>query len=770
MSRIKYLLITLICLIVPYTIMAQERSLEIFPETLTPVQQGGVVGVPVDKIPCDHSKRPCARIKMHINRMSREDVAKLSIKSVGGNIEIMRCMPASEGTGLIIELTAKPQTRFYLHHDNFGESNEVSLNLEGDKEYRLEAQLMQLQSIVISSNVIGADVYIDDVYRGMIDDEFTLTVNEITNGTHNVRIDTGTATVNKQIEVGSTNIHFRCNVDEAISQYVVFEVMPQNATVIIDGKERFPDEEGIVQTVLHSGTYSYTVSAQHYHTESGSFTVLDDKVMKSITLRAAHGWIQVTSSEELDGAKIYIDGTYIGEAPITSGMLTSGTHRVRIAKRLYKTLEEEITISDGELLNYAPTLIPDFANVTITVAGEAEIWVNGENKGISTWSGKLASGAYIFEARKAGHTTSRLDANITPEQRKQTFTLQAPTAIEGTLDITSSPAMATVNIDGKDIGTTPLKKRILVGNHKITVAKNGYKSISEDIEVKQGDITSRNFTLTKDGDNSAPQSTPIATTPRNTTPRNTTPSKKPETKSSGIRLQHGFNVGGMLYSKNVYNYDNSSYVPSYAMSLNYELGMRLNPHIFVGVGVGVNYTIAPKYQGSYRYSDTSIFLHDGTTYLGYVDGEQKISSIVTNDTWGEIDNSAHPMKSPTISVPIYLNLKTYLTKGNVAPYLSLVAGYSFNKAMKEVVYSTERYHAADATDNDFVITELAIVKYGASRPMFEVSAGVSIGSKVCYNIEVGYTGIMGYSYNSATTTVRHTLNSGIVFKFGVSFN
>lgn len=35
---------------------------------------------------------------------------------------------------------------------------------------------------------------------------------------------------------------------------------------------------------------------------------------------------------------------------------------------------------------------------------------------------------------------------------------------------------------------------------------------------------------------------------------------------------------------------------------------------------------------------------------------------------------------------------------------------------------------------------------------------------------IGYTGIMGYIYNAATTTVRHRLNSGIVFRFGVSFN
>ncbi|MBO5972975.1 MAG: hypothetical protein J6Q07_08200, partial [Alistipes sp.] len=153
----KRLLLLLLCFVMPVMAMAQQRSIEIDAQSFAPVQQGALTGVAIDKIQPDHSKRPCARIKMRINRMSRADIDQLSVKIVGGNVALMRREVATEGNGLILEMTAKEQTRFYLHHDKYGDSNEVNLALEGNKEYRLEAELRLQQTIIINAGVEGAD-------------------------------------------------------------------------------------------------------------------------------------------------------------------------------------------------------------------------------------------------------------------------------------------------------------------------------------------------------------------------------------------------------------------------------------------------------------------------------------------------------------------------------------------------------------------------------------------------------------------------------------
>ena len=110
-----------------------HNSIEIDEKSFAAVQTDAISGVAIDKITEDHSQRECARIKMRINRMTAVEIGEISVRPRGGNVEVMKCVVAGEGNGLIIELTAKEPTRFYITHPKYGDSNEVSLNLEGNK-------------------------------------------------------------------------------------------------------------------------------------------------------------------------------------------------------------------------------------------------------------------------------------------------------------------------------------------------------------------------------------------------------------------------------------------------------------------------------------------------------------------------------------------------------------------------------------------------------------------------------------------------------------
>ena len=191
---------TLLAIVLPFMVVAQSRQLlEIDASTFAPVQTDVISGVTLDKIKRDPSQRPCARIKMHINRMTKEEIQRISVRPVGGSVVVTKQVVATEGNGLIIEMTAKTPTRFYLHHDKYGDSNEVSLDLEGNKEYKLEAMLNTTHSIVVSSNTIGADVYIDDVFKGKISNVYTLTISDVYPGKHNIKVKEGSLESVKEI-------------------------------------------------------------------------------------------------------------------------------------------------------------------------------------------------------------------------------------------------------------------------------------------------------------------------------------------------------------------------------------------------------------------------------------------------------------------------------------------------------------------------------------------------------------------------------------------
>ena len=475
----------------------EEHSIIIDQSSFRPIHSDAVTGVNIDPIGVDTSRRPCARIKVKINRMTREEIDKIDVK-IHTNNELTKCKTAEHDYGLILEMTAKSATTFYFHHPEYGYSNNVTLDLEANKEYYLEASLNQTFSIVVDCNVAGADVYIDDAFKGRTDSNYSLIVSEVIVGPHKLKINYGGMNYEQNIVVNKSSIQFRQIVNKEASkpQFVVFVVQPENAMLMIDNRVQ-PLQDGATSIMLENGTYSYSVTAPDYHPVKDRFTVSGSKVEKVITLNPAYGWITI-DSQTLSGATIFIDDQPIGVAPINKYKLSSGKHKVQIVKELYKSYTNTVTITDNNTTAYNPKLSQDYAEVVIDAPNDSEIWVNNIKKGVGTWSGKLQSGVYLFEARKANHRTSSISQTISASTTPQRFTLPMPTPITGTLIVTGSPVMADVSLDGKSVGRVPLSlDNVIIGNRSVTISKEGYVNHTESVLIEEGKSATINVALQK---------------------------------------------------------------------------------------------------------------------------------------------------------------------------------------------------------------------------------------------------------------------------------
>ncbi|MGM9799626.1 MAG: SUMF1/EgtB/PvdO family nonheme iron enzyme [Muribaculaceae bacterium] len=273
------------------------------------------------------------------------------------------------------------------------------------------------------------------------------------------------------------------------SQYVLFEVEPKNSSVEFDG-EYLDVADGTAMARKPFGTYFYTISAPMYHPAESSVTVKDpkNKHIVHVALLPAYGYIEIPGTGELGGAKVYIDNEYKGTLPYKSDRLSSGTHNVRIMKNLYAPLQQDVTVTDNETTTFSPTLKADFAEVTLSVGNQAEIWVNDELKGSGIWKGALSSGSYMVECKKTYHSPTLKEITITPEMSGQTISLEAPIPITGSIDITSMPANAEITLDGKVIGTTPMfLPEYIIGPHTLKIAKAGYGTYNEEITLAEGE-------------------------------------------------------------------------------------------------------------------------------------------------------------------------------------------------------------------------------------------------------------------------------------------
>ena len=427
----KRLYIFLTAILTILTATAQvEHSIILDQSSFRNVNTDPISHIPIDPIRKDSSRYPCARVKIRFANMNRAEVDALRVR-FRSNTDLARQEVGYYDNILILEMTAKPDTRFYVQSDTYGQSNEVTLNLEGDTEYEMEARLNQTFSIAVNSNVEGAEVYIDNRFVARTDANHKATISEVTIGNHTLKLVYGNVDYEQQIVVNKNSILFNQNVNVAAaeSQFVVFVVEPKSAVVTINNQP-YSLTDGAMRVVLDPGTYNFTVAAAGYHAQSGSFTVAGQKVEKSVNLAA------------------------------------------------------------------------DSASVTLTAPDNAEIWINGEKVGTGTWRGTLNSGAYIFEARKEGYRNSRLSQRITSATASQSYTLPAPEPIYGSLMVDGTPLTADITLDGKHIGTLPLKLgNILVGNHTLTISKSGYADNTQTITISEGKTTTVNATLTKGASN-----------------------------------------------------------------------------------------------------------------------------------------------------------------------------------------------------------------------------------------------------------------------------
>ena len=282
-------------------------------------------------------------------------------------------------------------------------------------------------------------------------------------------------------------------------QFLYVELNPKDAIFELDGKIKATDD-GVYQEMLPFGKYQYRAYAQNYYEESGVIEISDpDNTHNlSLNLRPAFGHLSIleNAAKENVGAAVYIDDKYIGRIPVKDVQLSSGTYRLRIIKEMYEVYNETVEISDGDNRILRPSLVPDFAEVTLITDDGCDIYINGEYKGKTNWRGSLATGSYLLETRRKGYVSYKTSYDITRNDHSKTIQVQGPVPLYGSLVISSSPAKAKIYIDGQYVGNTPkLISKQIVGDYSVSLELDGYAKQTKSVTVSEGQESSLSFTL-----------------------------------------------------------------------------------------------------------------------------------------------------------------------------------------------------------------------------------------------------------------------------------
>ncbi len=268
------------------------------------------------------------------------------------------------------------------------------------------------------------------------------------------------------------------------TQWLIITTDPAGADVYINDQ---PAGKTPYQNELPTGKYTWRVSKELYLPGAGIANLIagGEKQVMNVKLKPDFGTLNISSMPE-NGASVSFNNMPTGKVtPCTIEMVKSGDLTLTLNRDMYETTTKRITLAAGETKQVAVTMNPTFAQVTVTSEPAADISVNGQFKGKASWQGRLNPGVYTFEAKLEKYTTAT---------EKQTVIIGQPLNVKlnptpktGNLKIMTTPFDATIKIDGKELGKTPLTlKNQLIGDYTVELSLPGYATAYEKVTITEG--------------------------------------------------------------------------------------------------------------------------------------------------------------------------------------------------------------------------------------------------------------------------------------------
>ncbi len=192
----------------------------------------------------------------------------------------------------------------------------------------------------------------------------------------------------------------------------------------------------------------------------------------------------VKLSASAPGAEVYLDGTMIGATPLTK-YVAVGAHKLRIVADNFEPFVRQIDVQAGKTLELTAAMTPGPGSVEFTGTAGTTVSVNGQTFPVPVRLPSPGAGSLVWQGQapnfEAGSGTIPL-----VKGRNYLVAIVLESSV-GVVAVTSTPPGATVRLDGKELGVTPVKVRdIEPGVHGVEVRLDGYATTYKKVDTTGG--------------------------------------------------------------------------------------------------------------------------------------------------------------------------------------------------------------------------------------------------------------------------------------------
>lgn len=366
-----------------------------------------------------------------------------------------------------------------------GESDELAVDFDAGAEEALAE--VQPGNLYIETDPPGATVILNQVEQQGVT---PLSLNDLRPGTYEIELVRDlylpATRVVEVRELDYTNV--RAELTPNFGR-VSIDSDPPGALVFINDTQRGTTPLEIPR--FNAGQYRLRLVRELYHEQADTFRIEPGgEFARAYDLKPRFGSVTVTSTPP--GADVEVDGESWGVTPATREQVASGTHLVRVSKENYYPQEKEVDVFDGvhREMPFQLSASVGFLTVESDPPGATVTDVeSGEALGTTPLDElPLAPGTYTLRIELDDYETVERTAPVSLAGAPAVHLELARRT--GHLRVETTPARATVILDGERRGTTPAVVRDLpTGSHELRIEKPGYDTQLATVTVRHNQVS-----------------------------------------------------------------------------------------------------------------------------------------------------------------------------------------------------------------------------------------------------------------------------------------
>jgi len=271
---------------------------------------------------------------------------------------------------------------------------------------------------------------------------------------------------------------------------VVVEADIPDAEVYIDGNKHPDNTPAIINNVIE-GLHVIEVRKPPGLPWKQTIEVKASQQTKvradlAATQNGGVGVVRVLSDAQ--GARAFIDGTDMGPVPVDIRDVKAGDHIVQAKAPGFQPSERHVTVTAGgsQVVKFdlnTEGLADQGLLKVVSSAPEALVFIDGAAIGKVPQEKRLSQGEHPIVVRLEGFKPFEQKVRI---EAGQTLTVQADLKAVGRLRILSTPAAATVMINGLPAGKTPVDTEVEVGANVVRIEQPGFQAFEQTVTIEGG--------------------------------------------------------------------------------------------------------------------------------------------------------------------------------------------------------------------------------------------------------------------------------------------